>query len=273
MPTGRREALACASKPFPCASKPLDVGSPTGISPPVLPKHPDEREPRMRTQAVVRISALLLGVLFAHSLAAGEWTNWRGPHFTGVSDDTGLISSWSRDGENLIWRADFTGRSTAAVFDGRACAIGRDGEGILRQEVVVCWNAEDGTKLWERRYTPHNSFVPWQRLGWASVAGDSETGNLYIHTSDGVLAALDRKGETVWEWRLGEDIGRRSGYGGRTHTPIVDEDRVIVAAINSNWGQRPRACATGTSTRRPARCCSRRSRHRRPRTPTPSRRR
>ena len=191
----------------------------------------------MRTQAVVKISALLL-VLFAHSLAAGEWTNWRGPHYTGEADDTGLISSWSTDGENLIWRADFSGRSTAAVFDGRACAIGRGGEGILRQEIVVCWNAEDGTKLWERRSTPHNTFVPMQRLGWASVAGDPETGNLYIHTSDGVLAALDRKGETVWQWRLGEDIGRMSGYGGRTHTPIVDEDRVIVAAINSNWGQK-----------------------------------
>ena len=122
------------------------------------------------------------------------------------------------------------------MFDGRACAIGRDGEGIRRQEVVVCWSAEDGEKLWERRFTPHNTFVPWQRLGWASVAGDAETGTLYAHTSDGLLIALDKDGGTVWQWRMGEDFGRTSGYGGRTHTPIVDEDRVILAAINSSWG-------------------------------------
>ena len=167
---------------------------------------------------------------------AGEWAQWRGPHQNGVSSETGLISNWSVDGENLIWRVDFAGRSTAAVFDGRACAIGRDGEDILRQEVVVCWSAEDGTRLWQRRFTPHNTFVPWSRIGWASVAGDSETGLLYAHTSDGLLIALDRTGETVWQWRLAEDIGRMSGYGGRTHTPIIDEDRVILAAIGSSWG-------------------------------------
>ncbi len=189
----------------------------------------------MRTHTVVKALALIL-LLAGLPASADEWTNWRGPYHTGVSDETGLISSWSTGGENLIWRADFVGRSTAAVFDGRACAIGRDGEGVMRQEVVVCWSAEDGTRLWQRRFTPHNTFVPWQRLGWASVAGDPETGTLYAHTSDGVLIALDKDGGTVWEWRMGEDVGRTSGYGGRTHTPIVDEDRLIVAAINTSWG-------------------------------------
>ncbi len=197
----------------------------------------------MRTQAVMndlRLRALALALLMAVATispaGAEEWTHWRGPHQNGVSPETDLISSWSVDGENLIWKADFTGRSTAAVFDGRACAIGRDGEGILRQEVIVCWNAETGAKMWEYRSTAHNTFVPWQRLGWASVAGDAETGYLFANTSDGLMIALDREGKPVWQWRMAEDVGRYSGYGGRTHTPIVDEDRVIVAAINTSWG-------------------------------------
>jgi len=140
---------------------------------------------------------LLFSALLATAAHGGEWTNWRGPNHDGVAADTGLVSSWSTGGDNLIWRANFSGRSTAAVFDGRACAIGRDGEGIRRQEVVVCWNAKNGDKLWEWRSTPHNTFVPWQRLGWASVAGDTETGYLFAHTSDGVLIALDRDGASV----------------------------------------------------------------------------
>lgn len=184
-------------------------------------------------------AAIALGLLLAAAAQAGEWTNWRGPYYNGTSDETGLPSSWSQDGENLIWRVDFTGRSTAAVFDGRACAIGRGGEDVLRQEVVVCWSAEDGSKKWERRFTPHNTFVPWQRLGWGAVAGDPETGYLYANTSDGLLIALDEDGGTAWQWRLGEDIDRKSGYGGRTHSPIVDEDRVILAAINGGWEPGP----------------------------------
>lgn len=182
--------------------------------------------------AAVLVSLLLLPA----PASASEWTHWRGPNQDGTSPETGLISSWSVDGENLIWRAEFTGRSTAAVFDGRACAIGRAGEGVMRQEIVKCWDAENGDELWEHRFTVHNTFVPWQRLGWASVAADPETEYLYAHTSDGVLAAFDAEGEIVWQWRLGEDIGRTSGYGGRTHTPIVDEDRLVLAAINTSWG-------------------------------------
>ena len=189
----------------------------------------------VRPLQFVKFLVVVLLALVASS-AQSQWANWRGPTQDGVSPETGLISSWSVDGENLIWKAEFAGRSTAAVFDGRACAIGRDGAGTLRQEVVVCWDAETGKQLWERRFTPHNTFVPWQRLGWASVAGDLETGYLYANTSDGVFVALDREGETVWQWRTAEDLGRLSGYGGRTHTPIVDEDRVILAMINTSWG-------------------------------------
>ena len=191
----------------------------------------------LRSALPVAATAIIIGALCTQVAWGGEWTNWRGPTHNGVSPETDLISSWSVDGENLIWRVDFVGRSTAAVFDGRACAIGRDGEDVLRQEIVVCWSAKDGTELWERRFTPHNTFVPWQRLGWASVAGDPETGYLYAHTSDGLLIALDKDGGTVWQWRLGEDISRSSGYGGRTHSPILDEDRLIVAAIGSTWGE------------------------------------
>ena len=61
---------------------------------------------------------------------AGEWHAWRGPHQNGVSDETGLVSSWSPDGENLIWKVDFIGRSTPVVYDGQACVMGRTGFGL-----------------------------------------------------------------------------------------------------------------------------------------------
>ena len=170
----------------------------------------------------------------AASGPANEWPGWRGPRGDGTSDETGLVSSWSPAGENLVWRVNWTGRSTPAVFDGRVCASGR---ADLRYELVACWDARDGRKLWERRFPEVNTTIPFSRVGWASVTGDPETGYLYAQNGDGQLAAFDRTGRTVWEWRLGEEMGRSSGYGGRTHTPLVDEDRVIMSVVGTGWGE------------------------------------
>lgn len=191
-----------------------------------------------KTPGFLRMGAMLTTLLsLALPALAGEWTHWRGPHGNGVADESGLISSWSKDGENLIWRDNFVGRSTPVVLDGRVCAIGRVGEGINRQETVACWNAENGKRLWERRFNVYHTAVPWNRVGWADLGADVETGYVYAQAVNGRLIALDKNGETVWEWLLGEDLGRFSGYGGRTNSPIVDENRLLVHVIGSAWGK------------------------------------
>ncbi|MEM8997429.1 MAG: PQQ-binding-like beta-propeller repeat protein, partial [Acidobacteriota bacterium] len=63
-----------------------------------------------------------------------------------------------------------------------------------------------------------------------------ETGTVYLQFVDGRFGAFDKDGEVAWMWRLGEDFGRSSGYGGRTNTPVVDEDRVIAHVIGSAFG-------------------------------------
>ena len=35
---------------------------------------------------------------------AGDWSTWRGPNQDGTSAEAGLISSWSTEGENLLWQ-------------------------------------------------------------------------------------------------------------------------------------------------------------------------
>ena len=175
-------------------------------------------------------------VLPAGSAAAQDWPSWRGRMQNGVSDQTGLVSSWSVDGENLIWFQESIARSTPAVFDGRVCANGRTGDGVAKKEIVTCWDADDGTKLWEHTFSVLNTTVPYNRVGWGNVTGDPETGYLYSLNVDGHLHCFNRDGEIVWSWRLGEDLGRASGYGGRTSTPIIDEDRLVLSVIGSAWG-------------------------------------
>ena len=98
-----------------------------------------------------------------------------------------------------------------------------------------------GKKLWERRFPVYNTTVPFSRVGWASLAGDPETGYVFAQNVDGHLVALDRAGKTVWQRRLGEELGRGSGFGGRTLVPLVDEDRLIIGPRRRGLGRHGRA--------------------------------
>lgn len=194
-------------------------------------------EMRMRIWTI-RLSVVALVGLLASGLAvAADWPGWRGPDFNGASDETGLVSSWSPDGENLLWKAEFIGRSTPVIVDGRACFNGRVGEGIDRQEIVACFDAVTGEKLWEDRFNVYNTTVPFNRVGWASLAADAETGYIFAHGVAGQLICYDRDGNIVWERVLNEEFGRLSGYGGRTQTPIVDGDQLILSSVFSAWGK------------------------------------
>jgi len=202
--------------------------------------------PSLRSASLFRHAAMCAAFLCATLAIASppaatdapeEWSSWRGPSQNGVSPATGLLSDWTVNGEGQLWHAEFTGRSTPVVFDGRVCASGRTGEGIEMQETVACWNAATGALLWQRSFNVFNSTVPFARVGWGSVAGDPETGNLYALNVDGWFHAFDAHGVTRWSIRLHEDFGRFSGYGGRTGTPVVDEDRVILPIISTSWAE------------------------------------
>ena len=198
----------------------------------------------MRAQIALKVFLyfILIGAGLCTSLIgldnalASDWPNWRGPNQTGSSSQTGLISSWSLDGENLIWKADFIGRSTPIVLNNRVYVIGRVGVDITEQERVACFDAETGNLLWEHRFNVFHSTIPFNRLGWTSLAGDRETGYIYAHTISGVFACFDKDGKVIWSHSLTEEYGRFTGYGGRTVTPVVDGDLVILSFLNTSWG-------------------------------------
>ena len=195
----------------------------------------------MQCQIAVRVIGfslhllLILGTSFHDTLSA-DWPSWRGPSQNGVSLETGLTSKWSMDGENLIWKADVIGRSTPIVLSGRVYVIGRIGKDITEQERVACFDANTGRLLWEHRFNVFHSTIPFNRVGWTSLVGDPSTGYIYAHTISGMFLCFNSTGRILWSRSLTEEFGRISGYGGRVHTPIVDENLVIVSYLNSSWG-------------------------------------
>jgi len=190
----------------------------------------------MKWIGATAVTAVLV-LTFASTAEASDWPLWRGPLQNGTSPETGLVSAWSPEGENLAWKAPFVGRSTPVVVHGRACVIGRVGEGVEKQETVACFDAASGAKRWERRHNVYHTTVAYNRVGWASLAGDPETGNIYAHGVAGQLIAFDKDGEVLWERFLTEEFGRASGYGGRTQTPIVWGDQLLLTFVSVGWGE------------------------------------
>lgn len=173
-------------------------------------------------------------------VAASDWTEWRGPARDGVSAEKGLPNSWSPSGQNLSWKVPYGGRSAPIVMDNRVYLQNTADKGALEQERVMCFNADNGKLLWEHRFNIYLSDVPPHRVGWASPVGDPETGNVYAFSVGGTLLALSREGKVVWERSLGEDFGLLTTHGGRTVSPLIDKNLVIISGVTFQWGQHAR---------------------------------
>ena len=173
---------------------------------------------------------LNFGLAFSF-VAMSDWAEWRGPARNGVSNEKNLPVKWSPAGENLAWRAPYGGRSAPIVMGDRVYIQNAAGKGETLQERVMCFNADTGKLLWEHRFNIYLSDVPPHRVGWASPAGDPATGNVYVFGVGGNLTGLNRDGKVLWERSLGEDFGLLTTHGGRTVSPIIDGDLVIVSGV------------------------------------------
>jgi outer membrane protein assembly factor BamB len=170
-----------------------------------------------------------------------DWTDWRGPLRDGVSMEKGLPERWSPSGDNLAWKASYGGRSGPIVLGDRLYLQNAVGKGDTLRERLMCFHAETGKVLWEHHFSVYLSDVPTHRVGWASPVADPATGNVYAFGVGGTLLGMTRDGKVLWERSLGEDFGLVTTHGGRTVSPVIEGDLVIVSGINSGWGDQARA--------------------------------
>src|SRR6185436_13686021 len=186
------------------------------------------------------LSTLLLG--FASLGAAqqigtsNDWPDWRGPDRDGISKEKNLPEKWSLKGENLAWKAPYGGRSTPVILGDHLYLQNTAGKGQTEQERVMCFHADTGKLLWEYRFNVFQSDVPPHRVAWASPAADPETGNIYAVSVGAQVIALSKDGKLLWDRSLGEEYAAFTTHGGRTMSPIIDGDLVIMTAAMGNWG-------------------------------------
>src|SRR4051812_29471151 len=183
---------------------------------------------------------LLLGTITSaqgpRKVLLGDWPEARGPHRDGRSDEKALIEKWTLNGQGFLWRAPYGGRSAPIVMGNRVYVQNPAGLGDAMQERVMALDADTGKLVWEYKFNVFQSDVPPHRVGWASPAADPETGNIYALGVGATVIALSKDGRLLWQRSVGEEFAAFTTHGGRTASPIIDGDLVIVSAAVSNWG-------------------------------------
>src|SRR5215831_21313699 len=95
-------------------------------------------------------AAGLLAIWTATSLNANDWPQWRGPQRNGISQETGLLKEWPKEGPKLLWNVTDVGSGYAApsVIGDRIFILGNEG---LENENLQALAVADGKRIWSAR--------------------------------------------------------------------------------------------------------------------------
>ncbi len=207
------------------------------------------RKPVLRLRSTPAVAVLCTALLASIAVAQSDsmdWPTWRGPYQNGTSYEAGLIDRFDPkggDGSNVLWKSEpAAGISTPIVMRGRLFTIARHKPGTAQEaEKVVCLDAETGELVWENIYNVFLSDLPAERIGWSNVVGDPETNRVYALGGCCLFQCIDAStGKTLWSRSLSEEFGMLSTYGGRTNTPVVFENLVVISGVTTGWDETAR---------------------------------
>jgi outer membrane protein assembly factor BamB len=181
------------------------------------------------------------GAVSVEAQVSDGWLQWRGPSQVGVAAANLVVEDWSDPARLTAWTADLRGRGAAVVAryaDGdRLFVGGYRGSTSDLIEVLACLDPADGRVIWEKRFPDFMSDIIYNRYSIGAPSIDAETGNVYWLSSPGILVCFDRDGVEQWQVSMMEMFGRLTFPNGRTGSPTIHDDLVIVNAITSNWGR------------------------------------
>jgi outer membrane protein assembly factor BamB len=155
-----------------------------------------------------------------------EWTRFRGPNGTGISDATTIPTVWTED--DYRWKVSLPGIGhSAPVLWGEKLFLTSAMEDTGTR-VVLCLNAADGNMLWERRFESkvHHKH---ELNSFASPTPAVDDERVYVAWStpeEYTLLALDHEGNDAWRRPLGRFWGEHSCGT----SPIVFDDLVVLGA-------------------------------------------
>jgi len=208
---------------------------------------------------------VVLSVLLAPKLRAGDWPQWRGPSSNGISDESGLPVRWAAV-ENIKWKATLAGlgASSPVVWDDRIFVtsqqgivpvaagdlplLARDDQDLARHEnpiggrrnkaeasngevtlIVEAFRISDGAQLWKYSTRATGEFPQLHEKHNLATPTPVTDGKLvYAWFGNGQLVALDMDGHAVWTRHLGLEYASFKVPWGHGSSPTLYNDTLIL---------------------------------------------
>ena len=181
-------------------------------------------------------AAGVLSALFASTLVAEDWPQWRGRDRLGVWHETGILEKFPEGGLEVTWRAPVgSGYAGPAVADGRVYVLDwvkkEDTRTMEGTERLLVLDEKTGEKLWEHGWTTgYGSIMASYAIGpraTPTVDGDV----VYVMGAVGHLLALATStGKVLWSRDFVEEYDTSVPIWGTTSAPLVDGDLLIAVA-------------------------------------------
>lgn len=169
------------------------------------------------------LRSMLLAVLCAAPVVAGEWPQWLGPQRDGSSPET--VPAWMGKLKEL-WRQPVgEGNGSPVVVGGRVFLHAKVKD--KNTEEVVAFDSMDGTELWRTRY---------DRAAFTSLYGNGPRGTpavadgkVYTNGITGVVTCFDAaSGKIVWRVDTQKRFDAPKLVFGVAGSPLIDDGRVLL---------------------------------------------
>jgi outer membrane protein assembly factor BamB len=181
--------------------------------------------------------AALAASLFACSVQAVDWTQFRGPNHDGTSPEK-ILTEWPQTGLRQVWKAPLqNGFSALTVGGGKAFTlVTREVEGA-DQEVCVALDANSGRELWSAPLGVAQYDAGGNKGAPDNNGGDGprstptyDDGKVYTYSSRMVLQCLDAgTGKQIWACNLIKEHDGRNIHWQSAASPLIDGDLVFIA--------------------------------------------
>ncbi len=169
--------------------------------------------------------ALLLAGVFSITATAQEWTRFRGPNGTGISEAKTIPVTWTE--QDFRWRVAVPGEShSQPVIWGQKIFL-TSALNAGEERTLLCLQKSDGKILWAKTYPLPTHKPGSKNSGYANgspVVDRDRVIACFVSKEHFWVRSFDHAGNELWS----RDLGTFTSQHGHGASPMIYENTVIV---------------------------------------------